>query len=152
MDDYLIKFESLLNSLPESFLGVLATSDGNEVGARTMSIIKFGDKFYFQTDRFSVKASHIDRHNQAAIAFDNYEIMGRCECLGHPLNKGNSSIMRVYKNQFQIAAAKYSHLEQEAFYVFIPEKIKKWEYIYNEATQTIADNINKTYICEKLGY
>ena len=152
MNNFQEKSKEVLDMLPDSFLGVLATSDGKEVGARTMSIFKLNGCFFFQTDINSEKAKHLSSQKRAAIGFENYEITGRCENIGHPFDEQNKEIMDTYRNHYSSAAKKYSYLPQEFFFRFVPETIKIWEYVDNEAQQTIVDFVNQTYICNKLGY
>ena len=117
-----------------------------------MSIVCFGEAFYFQTDSGSEKAAHISALNSAAVAFDNYEIIGNCENLGHPFLPENEEVMRVYKKCFESAYKKYSALEQEVLFRLVPEKIKIWKYIDNKAYQIINYPQRNETVFIELGY
>ena len=152
MHDFNEEYEIIKNSIPQKALISLATCVENEVSARTMSAIIIEGLFYFQTDSRSLKASQLSLNANCAIAFNNYEIIGYCENLGHPMKEENKNIFKIFKEQFESAASKYSHIEQEILFCVIPKTIKIWEYTDNGAQIVLCDIKNKKFSIEKLGY
>ena len=106
MHDFNEEYEIIKNSIPQKALISLATCVENEVSARTMSAIIIEGLFYFQTDSRSLKASQLSLNANCAIAFNNYEIIGYCENLGHPMKEENKNIFKIFKEQFESAASK----------------------------------------------
>lgn len=152
MDEYEINREKVFDGIPEKTLVALATSDGGIVTSRTMSAILMEYDFYFQTDGNSVKAVQLGNNKNAAISFDNYEIIGFCENLGRPVDSGNEEFMKRFTEAFPKAAKKYSELEQEVLFRFIPTKIKMWVYEEDGAVIKELDILANKYTEDKLGY
>ena len=149
-------FEQMKNKIFEgigsSFFGTLATHDEDSVSARTMSIIVVNDHFYFQTDKNSNKFRQININGMCAIAYEKYQIMGKCKILEHPFLEKNKTIYEAFKNAFPSAAKKYSGLEQETLIEVTPMVIKIWEYDTEGAHIDEIDFACKSYICRELGY
>ena len=152
MRDFNEEYKVIKNSLPQNALISLATCARNEVSARTMSAIIIDGLFYFQTYSRSLKVLQLSLNANCAIAFNNYEITGHCENLGHPMKEENKYIFKIFKEKFESAASKYSHIEQELLFCVIPKTIKIWEYTDNGAQIVICDIKNKKISIEKLGY
>lgn len=144
--------DSIWERLPVSFEGVLATHDHESVTARTMSMIVYDGKIYFQTDINSEKYKQIKRKSNAAIAFNIYQFTGECKAIGQPLSVENKKIFELFQKEFPQAAKKYSGLEQEVLICFSPARIKIWKYENDGAvieTYNIENRENKKI---KLGY
>ncbi len=131
--------DKIWEDMGKGFVGVLATHDLSNVGARTMSIVIYDQKFYFQTDADSRKMAQLEGNGDAAIAYENYQILGKCTVVGHPMDLLNSNIFDAYKELYPKAASKYSGLRQERLVCFVPKIIEKWEYIEGRAQITIYD-------------
>lgn len=73
---------------------VLATCDKKRVTARTIYCIS--DKFdiYFLTSKAYLKYKQIEKNSNVALCFDNVQIEGIAENLGHPSQVDNESIMK----------------------------------------------------------
>lgn len=151
-----INFEQTIKKIYENIgksrLISLATCDLSNISCRTMSSVFFDGKFYFQSDSTSNKIIQINKWNNVAISFDNYQFIGHCKFLGHPFSEKNTQIINIFKKEFPKVVQKYSHLEQEILVEFIPETIKEWQYSENGAEITTIDFLNKKTTVNKLGY
>ena len=90
---------------------VLATA-GNDgrVSARTMSVVRLGDRFYFQIDGDSRKAAQLRENLRAA-----------------------------YRAAFPSSFDRYTHLECERLWEFAPDFAKQWIYEGGEPFEEILD-------------
>ena len=107
---------------------VLATSSDDIVSARTVSVLAFDEKLYFQTDIAMDKAKDIMNNSKVALAAGNIQIKGNCKEVGHPLDENNEKFLNYFKEYYSSAYAKYSHLHNERVYEITPTLIKLWTY------------------------
>lgn len=143
---------AVFSGMAPGFTAVLATHDGTEVSARTMSVLLHGQKFYFQTDGTSGKVRQLQQCPQAALAFGEYQVRGRCVSLGHPLQADNREIHALFAVQFPGAARKYSHLEQEELFCLEPVSVRIWRYTDAGAVIEELDLQAGSFIRRPLGY
>ncbi len=106
----------------------LATSKNNIVSARSMSIIIFDQKFYFQTDINFNKYDQIKENPNVALSYKNIQIEGICKEIGHPLLKTNSFFANLYEQYYNTSFTKYSSLNNERLFEITPYKITVWGY------------------------
>lgn len=150
--NYSKAYKALFQEIGPWQLMALATHDGESVTSRTVSVVVIEEKLYFQTDRKSIKARQLLHNGNAAVSFGAYEILGKCCSLGHPLSADNSKIFGVFQQYFTSAANKYSHLEDELLFQFVPTVIKKWVYSDHGAEIHVLDIKNSTYEIVHMGY
>jgi uncharacterized pyridoxamine 5'-phosphate oxidase family protein len=96
--------------------------------ARSMSVIVFNEKIYFQTGVNLLKYKQIAENNKVALSFDNVQIEGTANIIGKPLDEKNKEIMVKYKKHFKPAYNNYSHLEDEILIEVIIGKATIWKY------------------------
>ena len=143
---------AVFSGMAPGFTAVLATHSGAEISARTMSVLLHGHKFYFQTDGTSGKVRQLQQCPQAALAFDKYQVRGRCVSLGHPMQEDNREIYTLFAAQFPGASRKYSHLEQEKLFCLEPASVRIWRYTDAGAVIEELDLQAGSFIRRSLGY
>lgn len=134
---------ALFREIGESRKMVLSTSAGDCVTSRMMSIVVFHGKFYFQTDKTFRKYEQLQKNPRAALCFDNFQIEGRCENLGHPSN--HSEFCCLYEKNFPGSFKRYTPLTHERLFVLDPAYVKKWIYEVGEPFEEIYDFVHGTY-------
>ena len=122
------KVQELFDELGSSKIMVLATSDYGNVTARSMSIIIYKNKFYFQTDKTFIKYNQIINNPNVALCFNNIQVEGACRELGHPLVEENKFFAEKFKEHFINSYTAYSHMENEVLIEITPKKITSWKY------------------------
>lgn len=128
----------------------LATSVNDIVSARTISVLILGGRFYFQTDKNMDKGKEISFNEHVALAVGNIQIKGICKELGHPTEKQNEEFLTHFKEHYNSAYTKYSHLENERVYEITPTLIKLWKYTENTPCIEFIDCEKQT--CSLLKY
>ena len=122
------KLNELFSKLGNHSIMCLATSFNDKVTARSMSIIIYNNKFYFQTDTNFQKFEQIKNNHNVALCCNNIQIEGVCTALGHPLLDSNSFFSDLYKKYYESSFLKYSSLKDEILFEVIPSKISVWDY------------------------
>ena len=117
---------------------VLATA-GNDgrVSARTMSVVRLGDRFYFQIDGDSRKAAQLRENPRAALCLGNLQIEGVCREIGRP--REHKAFCAAYRAAFPSTFDRYTHLECERLWEFAPDFAKQWIYEGGEPLEEILD-------------
>ena len=138
------KYNQLLSSIGDHKTMVLSTAVHNTAYSRMMSIVQFGEKFYFQTDCKMDKYSQLKLSSDISLCFDNITIQGRCKEVGIPLE--NEKFCELYSKYFTHAYQLYSHLENEVLFEITPTAIKVWGYENSNPYYEIYNVQNKTYI------
>ena len=117
---------------------VLATAGNNSrVSARTMSVVRLGDRFYFQIDGDSRKAAQLRENPRAALCLGNLQIEGVCREIGRP--QEHKAFCAAYRAAFPSTFDRYTHLECERLWEFAPDFAKKWIYEGGEPFEEILD-------------
>ena len=124
--DFDKKTEELFDKLGESRIMVLATGDGQRISARSMSVVIYERKLYFQTDKTYLKYSQMMKNNNVALCVDNISFEGKCREIGSPLD--NKDFCRLYKKYFEGSFNAYTHLDNEVLFEVTPTLIKLWTY------------------------
>lgn len=139
------KLNELFCKLGNHSIMCLATSLDNKVTARSMSIIIYDNKFYFQTDTNFQKAEQIKNNNNVALCCNNIQIEGVCKVLGHPLLGINSFFSDLYKKYYEGSFSKYSSLKDEILFEVMPSKISVWDYDDGKPYQEFFNFQDNTY-------
>lgn len=113
-----------------------AGNDGR-VSARTMSVVRLGDRFYFQIDGDSRKAAQLRENPRAALCLGNLQIEGVCREIGRP--QEHKAFCAAYRAAFPSTFDRYTHLECERLWEFAPDFAKKWIYEGGEPFKEILD-------------
>lgn len=138
------KYNQLLSSIGDHKTMVLSTAVYNTAYSRMMSIVQFGEKFYFQTDCKMDKYSQLKLSPDISLCFDNITIQGKCKEVGKPLD--NEKFCELYAKHFTRAYQLYSHFENEVLFEITPTAIKVWDYENGNPYYEIYNVQNKTYI------
>lgn len=142
------KVDELFQGLGLSQIMVLATSEGNRVTARSMSIIIDSRKLYFQTDKNFCKYRQIKSNANVAVCYNNIQIEGICKEIGHPFEQENNLFTQKYKECFRSSYDKYTHLANETVFVITPILITVWAYDNGKPYREFYDFNREKYIKE----
>lgn len=135
----------LFNKLGDHGVMCLATSQNDIVSARSMSVILYKQKFYFQTDANFKKYKQISENPNVALCMNNIQIQGVCVNLGHPLLSENSFFADLFKQFYQSSFENYSALKDEFLFEVTPTIITIWDYEDNKPYRAFYDFVNETY-------
>ena len=152
MTDYQDAYRRIITDIGDKRLGALATCSDNIVSCRTISFIALEGNLYFQTDVNSVKGKQIRNNSNVAVSFEEFEIIGEANVIGHPYSDEAVSIYRVYEKCYPSAAKKYGKLSQESLYCIKPEIIKVWKYTDEGAVIELLDIQEEKYERIMMGY
>lgn len=132
-----------IDNFPEHKNMVLSTSCKDKVTSRMMSIIRIGDKFYFQADCESRKAQQIKFNKNVSLWIDNIQIDGVCECVG---SVGDNIVFcSLFSKHCNAAYQLYSFLDNEMLYVVTPVRIQRWVYENNQPFVEVFDCAERFY-------
>jgi general stress protein 26 len=124
--NYETELEKIFNKIGKSKFAVLATSSHNKPTVRTMSIVFFDNKIYFQTSNEYVKYKQISENNNVALCIGNIQIEGLANIKG--ITMEHSNFIKNYKKYHNSSYKKYSKLDCSRLIEVIPIKIIIWEY------------------------
>lgn len=102
-----------------------------------MSVVRLGDRFYFQIDGDSRKAAQLRENPRAALCLGNLQIEGVCREIGRP--QEHKAFCAAYRAAFPSTFDRYTHLECERLWEFAPDFAKKWSYEGGEPFEEILD-------------
>jgi uncharacterized pyridoxamine 5'-phosphate oxidase family protein len=127
--DFDIEEEKIFKIIGESRIVALATSSENKTTVRTMSVIVYSRKIYFQTGIDLLKYKQICKNKNVALCFENIQIEGIAKIIGKPVEHKN--IMKIKKKYYLTSFETYSKLDKEILIEIIPIKITEWNYDVN---------------------
>ncbi len=125
-DEFEEKCAKLWADCGEGAKMVLSTSWKDRVSSRTMSVVRVGGTFYFQTDRMLPKYQQLANNPRAALCMGNIQLEGVCRELGHPLE--NPVFCALYQQHFPSSFERYSFLQEERVFAFTPTFAERWLY------------------------
>lgn len=126
-DEFKEKLQKLWEDCGEAAKMVLSTSWKDRVSSRTMSVVRVGGTFYFQTDRMLPKYEQLANNPRAALCMGNIQLEGVCKELGHPLE--NPAFCAPYQQHFPDSFERYSFLQEERVFSFTPTYAERWLYL-----------------------
>ncbi|WP_185966828.1 GyrI-like domain-containing protein [Clostridium sp. HBUAS56017] len=107
---------------------VLSTADGERVSSRSMSIIIYSRKFYFQTDKEFRKVKDINKNRNVALCVDNIQVEGKIGKIGSIYDEYFKDFKKLYKENYSGSYKTYSKLMENKVFEIIPEIISLYEY------------------------
>ena len=142
------KSTELFTMLGEAKIMCLATSDKNRVSARSMSVIIYDKKLYFQTDKRFLKYSQLTENPRAALCWSNVQLEGVCEELGHFSASSNEFFAERFKKHYKGSYEAYSHLKSEVVFELSPTLVTVWDYDEGRPFREFYDFSAQTYAKE----
>lgn len=142
---YSEEFKRLFDMMGKAQKMVLATCSNNRVTARTMSFILENEKLYFQTDKNFTKCRQIKENPLVAVCWNNVQIEGRCNILGHPSDSKNQFFNVAFKKYYKGSYDAYSHLKSEVVYEVTPVLAAVWGYENGKPYREFYDFSNRSY-------
>jgi len=124
--DYNSELEKVYKQIGKSKFAVLATSAQNKPTVRTMSIVFFDNKIYFQTSNEYLKYKQITENNNVALCIGNMQIEGKANIKGKTIEQ--RKFIEIYKKNHNSSYKKYSKLDESIVIEIDPKKITLWEY------------------------
>ena len=121
-----IELEKVFKQIGKSKFAVLATSSQNKPTARTMSIVFFDNKIYFQTSNEYEKYKQILENNNVALCIGNMQIEGNANIKGKTIEQ--IKFIEYYKKSHNSSYKMYSKLDESIVIEIEPRKITLWEY------------------------
>ena len=91
--------QEIIKLLHKQRNGVLATSEGDNVTARTVLLFYDGLTIYCFTSNYTRKYKQIIANPNVAIVCGNIQIEGIAKLKGHPLDEENSNFIRLHQEQ-----------------------------------------------------
>ena len=107
-------------------LAVLATSSQNKPTIRTMCIVFFDEKIYFQTSTEYVKYKQICENKNVALCIGNIQIEGIAEIKGRSIE--HKKFVEYYGKNHENSYKNYSGLETTILIEVTPIRITQWVY------------------------
>ena len=147
MPDYMKELDKLYNELAKEKVMVLATSAGNRVTARNMSVVCVNGSIYFQTDSNMTKIRQIKKNNNVALCVGNIQIEGKAELIKSW--DDIPDILEEYKKYHEDAYEKYKVVAAEVIVKVLPKFVEKWEYINGKPYIYTLDTEKKTVLLEE---
>jgi uncharacterized pyridoxamine 5'-phosphate oxidase family protein len=141
MNNFEIEVEKIFEQIGENKLAALATCAKNIPTVRTMSVIIYNKKFYFQTGIDLIKYKQICENRNVALCFENIQIEGIATVVGKPME--HETIMKIYKKYYKNSFENYSKLDKEILIEVVPLKIIKWDYTNNGKPYRIFIELEK---------
>jgi general stress protein 26 len=149
MSVYEKELEKFNQFLMNHNIWVLATVAGNDISARSMSIINIGNKIYFQTDIHFEKYEHLQRNSNVALCCCNFQIKGHSKILGSTTDMVNVDIMNHYKKIHPDSYSRYSNKKASCLIEIEPTSAQIWDYLEGEPYITNIDFELKTINIKK---
>jgi uncharacterized pyridoxamine 5'-phosphate oxidase family protein len=146
--NYEIEEDKIFKLIGEKRLVALATSSENNTTVRTMSIIVYSRKIYFQTGIDLTKYKQICENKNVALCFENIQIEGIANIIGKPIE--HKDVMEMYKECYQKSYETYSKLDKEILIEIIPKKITKWDYDVNGSPYRIFIELDSKKIYKEM--
>lgn len=127
--NYEIELEKVCEQIEKNKLAVLATCSNNIPTARTMSIVFFDKKIYFQTSIEYLKYKQISENINVALCIFNIQIEGVAKLKGKTIE--NDKFIEIYKKHHEDSYKKYSKLDTSRLIEITPKKFTIWDYDNN---------------------
>lgn len=140
-------FKKLWEDIGSHGIMVLSTCEDNRVTSRSMSVVVFGGKFYFQTNENYLKYRQIQSNGNVALCFGKYSIEGVCRDIGKPYEV--SEFMDCMNRIYPDAVKRWSKLDEERVLEVSPSLIRAWIYENDIPYIEEWDIINNTYRKER---
>ncbi|MBR5287112.1 MAG: pyridoxamine 5'-phosphate oxidase family protein [Clostridia bacterium] len=122
---------------------VLSTAVDGQVSSRTMSVVLLNGAFYFQTDCTLRKYRQLVDNPRAALCAGNVSLEGICEEIGAPA--ACPAFCTAYSECFPGSFERYSGLNNERVFRFVPTRLERWLYIDAEPYMEVFDFAKNTY-------
>lgn len=91
--------QRMITELEKHRFVVLATTDGKNVTARSMTLVSKGLKIFFMTNLNYRKYKQITVNPNVAIVAGPLQIEGNASLKGHPLDEENSEYLEAYRER-----------------------------------------------------
>ena len=121
-----MELKKVFKKIGKAKFASLATCSQNMPTVRTMSIVFFDNKIYFQTSKEYVKFKQISENNSVALCIGNIQIEGIANIKGKTSEQ--NKFIEKYKKSHNSSYKKYSGLDSSILIEINPIKIIIWDY------------------------
>jgi general stress protein 26 len=121
--------DEVVSALEKENTLILAACADNRVTTRAMSHVNDGLCVYFQTGEHYLKTQQIKANPNVALSVGNYEIEGRAEIIGHPMDESNRQILEMIKDKHPNAAERWSALSNQVVIKVKIKLVRHWRYV-----------------------
>jgi general stress protein 26 len=132
----------LIDELKKHQIGVLATSEGESVTARTVRLIPDGLTIYCFTGIYTRKYKQIAANPNVAISANNLQIEGVAALKGQPFYKDNDRFIEVYKKidpqAYERSSKRWFSRPDSSVIKITPYKI----ILYNQGSEVKGSNFS----------
>ncbi|HEY41803.1 MAG TPA: pyridoxamine 5'-phosphate oxidase family protein [Dehalococcoidia bacterium] len=122
--------QEIIEELRQHRTGVLATSDGNNVTARSVLLFSDGLTIYCFTDKDSRKFKQMSVNPNVSVAAGTLQIDGIATLKGHLLDEENVRFIELHKEQnpeyFKITETFFFPRQSTRVIEITPKRIGKW--------------------------
>jgi general stress protein 26 len=122
--------QEIIEELKQQRTGVLATSDGEDVTARSMLLFSDGLTIYCFTDKDSRKFKQMSVNPKVSVAAGSLQIDGTATLKGHLLDEENARFIEIHKEQnpeyFKITESAFFPIQSVRVIEITPKRIGKW--------------------------
>lgn len=117
----------LLRNLEANKVWILASSDGERVSARSMSVVHNGLEVYFQTSRSFAKYRQMSRNGNVALCCSNVSIEG----IAHEIGAWDTvpAMRDLYIRHHRGSYEAYGALPDQVVMKVVPHYAVIWKYI-----------------------
>lgn len=121
--------DEVVSALEKEKTLILATCADNRVTTRTMSHVNDGLDVYFQTGEHYLKTQQIRANPNVALSVGTYDIEGRAEIIGHPMDESNRFILEMLKDKHPNAVERWSSLQNQVVIKVKLTQARQWRYV-----------------------
>lgn len=121
-----VKKQEIYKQLENIRTMVVATAANHDVTARTLSVIWYKEKLYFQTDTKFLTIQQLQKNKQIALCYEHIQMEGIAKILGPTMEQ--IQIKDVYQSRHQKSYQSYSHLPTSVMVEVTIQKITLWQY------------------------
>lgn len=139
--DYELQKDKLIKEISLQKIMVLATSNKNIVGARSVFCVSNGLDIFIITSKAYDKYKQLSRNLNVALCFNNTQIIGIAELLGHPFSYENSELLKNCPNLND----EFMYFGKYKNSILIKVKITKIEQWINNGREYLEVCNNKAY-------
>ena len=122
-----LDYEKFIEDLRDEQVIYLAASNNDKVIVRTVSPLIYENKLYFYTGANTQKYEYMSENNNIAFAFDYYQVEGKVEFLGNPMENQNIDLKNAYIKKYNNAFKEpKEEIDKMIFCKINFKNIKKW--------------------------
>jgi general stress protein 26 len=121
--------DEVVSALEKEKTLILATCADNRVTTRSMSHVNDGLDVYFQTGEHYLKTQQIRANPNVSLSVGTYEIEGKAEIIGHPMDETNQFILEKLRDKHPNTVERWSALPNQVVIKVKSSMVRHWRYV-----------------------